>query len=247
MWQAIIRKPVEVIAGLGLLILGIGMPFLKEYGIIVSDSQWVPLIASVATAIGGLVVHRAVSAAVEFESATKLLQPQLEPNTIQLASIRNQLTEAVEGYRNQKLDAQTAMFAVKQSTDALQGLVFNYGRVSGAAIAVDLMRSTKRALDEMRQLVSAESSVSNERMAERLDQIDQQLGETLENPVLAAKRPKPPKKSVMVPCPECASPTNILIGEGVGETAAAKCVNGHGFNAHRDALNKIFTRTHART
>lgn len=241
MWEALVRKPVELLAGFGLLALGISAPFLKEYGIINSESQWVPVLASLSSAIGGLVIHRALSAAVELRTATQLLQPQLEPNTIQLASIRNQLIEATEGFRNKTIDADAAMFAVKQSTDALQGLVFNYGRVSGAAIAVDLMRETKRALEEMRGLVTVDQSSDSAEMAERLDRIDQRLEESLEHPALAPPKAKKPKVRETIPCPVCDKPTDIQIGAGAGEAAFSSCSDGHKFNAHRDGKGKIFT------
>jgi hypothetical protein len=236
-----LEKPVEIVVGLLMLCIGIGLP-------IVFQEQILGFVGSALSGAAGILLSWSASAIHNTKKAAELLRPQLEAISRHLGTISSNIAKVGIDAENDIISPETAFALTRQCSATLYGLVNDLQVLSGTKFDSATIMDTVQRIDEMAHKVSQSASESKRKNESADFSIDVEKLQTeihnLRTQITGSFIGETSNKLVTekVQCPYCQQLTKVVIGRHVGSTARNTCQQcSESFNTHRSGED-VFAR-----
>lgn len=234
--KEIIGHPVEIAAGLALVVLGVVLTAKGADPEHASASLLT--LGGVATALGGVLMTWTVGKVVSKRDALNEMRSQLDLVSRNLGQASGQISRAVEECQADHMPAATGFALVSQSAMTIYAQVTAIQNILGDKFdAQDLLDTVTELEDLAKKLARTGADTTTNEVAEVTSRLQEMRTELARSTVARTRA------SELVECPSCLSPTKVLIGVNGGDTARSHCPRcERSFNTHRRPDGSVFAR-----
>lgn len=231
-WPTVGRHFMEVLAGVGLVVLGVALTVTASTE---AGQTWQLFVGSFGTVFGGAALSWTVGKAVSKEEALQEVRSRLHLVSRTLGQAAGQINRIVDQCSDQSLPAETGFAMVGQSSMLVGAQVSEIQGILGGPIEYGELLST---ISEMENLAE-----NLDRKGRRGDvgQVKSRLKEMraeIESSALGTGR-----RTESIPCPSCSNEQSVSLGMYPGDTAQTRCSKCRkAFNSHRRSDGTAFSR-----